>query len=155
MTIADLAEWCGTKIPANRFNGRWRAKSSLNWPRQPPPTPQMWDVFRRAIKRIFCKKCLNYPKRLDISLDHPLGAWLQTERNVMSQWYRTSETLFERVKCDGEELIARYTQQNENNDFTHDGYRQTLPPEAHPIDILKKNGKIHPQQNYHRDVPTI
>eukprot|EP00956_Cyclotella_meneghiniana_P012106 scaffold17184_cov44-Cyclotella_meneghiniana.AAC.2 len=30
----------------NRFNGRWRASSSLKWARQPPPTGPMWDKFQ-------------------------------------------------------------------------------------------------------------
>ena len=54
--LAELASICGKIIPVNRFNGRWRAKSSLNWPHQPPPTPEMWTLFRQVIKRVFCSK---------------------------------------------------------------------------------------------------
>jgi hypothetical protein len=55
VTIAELASLCGKFISPERLNGEWRATSTLNWPRQPRPTKEMWDVFRRVIKRAFCK----------------------------------------------------------------------------------------------------
>ena len=59
ITIAEMASLCGRYIPPDRFNGRWRAKSSLKWTRQPPPTGPMWDKFRQLIKRAFCFKKRN------------------------------------------------------------------------------------------------
>jgi hypothetical protein len=41
ITIAELATLCGRYIPPDRFTGRWRAKSTLKWPRQPRPSPEM------------------------------------------------------------------------------------------------------------------
>jgi hypothetical protein len=56
ITIAEMATLCGRYIPLDRFTGRWRAKSTLKWPRQPRPTPEMWTTFRRLIKRAFCSQ---------------------------------------------------------------------------------------------------
>lgn len=48
ITIAELADLDGNHLPTNRFNGRWRANSTLNWANQPPPTAEMWTLFRRV-----------------------------------------------------------------------------------------------------------
>jgi hypothetical protein len=69
VTIAELASEDGKYISPDRLNGQWRAKSRLNWPRQPPPTKEMWDVFRRAIKRAFCKRDLRAQVAHKVKLD--------------------------------------------------------------------------------------
>jgi hypothetical protein len=63
ITIAELASIDGKYLPPDRFNGRWRAKSKLKWPRQPPPTAAMWTTFRQLIKRAFCTKSKHYSKK--------------------------------------------------------------------------------------------
>ena len=93
VTLAEAASLCGTFIPPNRFNGRWRAKSNLKWPRQPPPTGVMWDTFRRLMKRAFCQKNLRAQKNHRIPLDKPLGEWYRAVRHVQYAMLTGRETV--------------------------------------------------------------
>eukprot|EP00956_Cyclotella_meneghiniana_P045670 scaffold379703_cov116-Cyclotella_meneghiniana.AAC.1 len=89
ITLAELASIDGKYIPANRFNGHWRAKSNLRWPRQPPPTKGMWDVFRRLVKRAFCSQYKQTLLQSNIQLDTALGDWYMTARHIQYDEYRT------------------------------------------------------------------
>ena len=75
ITIAELASIDSCTIPPNRFNGTLRAKSTLEWHRQPPPTQAMWTIFRQMIKRAFCTKHKNVSTKLATPLDRQLGKW--------------------------------------------------------------------------------
>jgi hypothetical protein len=117
ITLAELAAICGTKIPANRFTGRWRAKSALNWPNQPPPTSDMRKVFRQLIKRAFCSGAKYYPARLDVPLDTPLGSWLPSQRHIQHKFYRTSKTIFCRIDATS---FQQFTEDDNLSIFTPD-----------------------------------
>jgi hypothetical protein len=119
--------------------------SGLQWPNQPPPTQEMWTVFRQVIKRVFCSGNKYIPTRLDVPLDKPLGKWFKVERNTLSRYYRTSETIFHR-NDDG--TYHRYTEKPGSNYYVLAGTRDNLPPEAHPIDCTQKNGKYFPGQEF-------
>jgi hypothetical protein len=136
ITLADLED--GTTIPTNRFTGRWREKSSLRWPNQPPPTQEMWTVFCQVIKRVFCSRNKYIPTRLDVPLDKPLDRWLKAEWNTLAMYYRTSKTIFQRGDNG---VFHRYREKTGSNYYVLDGTQDNLPQEAHPIDCTQKNGK--------------
>jgi hypothetical protein len=152
ITLADLASLDGKYIPSNRFTGGWRAKSNLQWPNQPPPTTEMRTVFRQVIKRVFCSSNKFLPLRLDVPLDKPLGRWFKAERNTLAQYYRTSQTIFQRSD---DNIYQRYIEKPGSNYYIFDGTRDNLPPEAHPIDCTQKNGKCFPAQEFQFSPPSI
>jgi hypothetical protein len=146
ITIAELASICGTKIPAKHFTGRWRAKSNLNWPNQPSPTPEMWTVFRRLIKRAFCSRAKYFPVRLDVPLDSPLGAWLPSSRHIQHKYYRTSQTIFHRLS---DNCYRRYTESDVPSLYFPSTVRHSLPPEAHPTEITASGDRLQPIHQFH------
>jgi hypothetical protein len=116
ITIAEVASIDGKTIPANRFTGRWRAKSNLNWQRQPMPTEGMWKTFRQLIKRAFCSKSGYFPTTLPVPLDKPLGKWLNTTRHIEYNEYRTRTRIFIRDN----NQFKHYIEQSNANYFAQD-----------------------------------
>ena len=53
ITIAELADLDGETIDNKRLEEKWRAKSSLIWPRQCAPTSRQWDIFRSYLMKTF------------------------------------------------------------------------------------------------------
>jgi fructose-specific phosphotransferase system component IIB len=147
ITIAELASIDGKYLPPDRFNGRWRAKSKLKWPRQPPPTAAMWTTFRQLMKRAFCTKSKHYSTKIAVPLDTPLGPWLKNERHVQYRAYRTDRTIF----IPSDEVYERYIENEHANYFTLDDEKPTrnnIPPEAHPIETYISNEKLYSHHRY-------
>eukprot|EP00956_Cyclotella_meneghiniana_P019828 scaffold34484_cov39-Cyclotella_meneghiniana.AAC.4 len=149
ITIAELSTLCGRYIEPTRFNGRWRAKSRLRWPRQPPPTGPMWDTFQRLVKRAFCSRNMNRSKTQNIPLDKPLGSWYNIDRHVDYNAYRTQNIICIRPPTEGPSIYERYETVGEANYFTRQGDRFKLPFKSHPISVTEgREGHIHPDNQY-------
>jgi hypothetical protein len=133
ITIGELASVDGKYIPSNRFNGRGRAQSNLNWPRQPIPTKEMWIIFRQLIKRAFCSKYKWTPLKSDVRLDSPLGAWYQTHRHIQYEAYRTRVKLF----LHNNNNYRRFKEKENTNYFEEDGDAGVLPKAAHPTSTTR------------------
>ena len=144
ITIAEMADFSGKHIPANRFNGRLRAKSTLNWPRQPPPTPEMWNLFRQIFKRAFCLKHMFARITNAVNLDRPLGNWLNTERHINYEWYRTESIIFQRV----DNSFQVFKNEDGGIKFTAGGNVRELPPLCHPTDCYLKDSNAYPHFLY-------
>jgi ribonuclease HI len=147
ITIAELASIDGRYLPPDRFNGRWRAKSKLKWPHQPPPTAAMWTTFRQLMKQAFCTKSKHYSTKIAVPLDTPLGPWLKNERHVQYKAYRTDQTIF--ILSDV--VYERYIENEHANYFTLDAEKPTrnnIPPEAHPIETYISNEKLYSHHHY-------
>lgn len=106
ITITELAALCGTETPPDRFNGKWRAKLMLSWPRQPPPTREMFDVFRVLIKRAFCNGDMKAQKAHAVLLDVKLGDWYQTTRHVQYNEYLCRNVACRRQEAPGPLLYS-------------------------------------------------
>jgi hypothetical protein len=128
ITLAEIASIDGTKLPANQLNGKWRAKSTLRWPRQPAPTAAMWTVFRRLMKRAFCTKNRQTLIRCDVLLDRKLGKWINSTRHIEYDEYRTNKKYFIRQR-DG---FKRLYEKEGSNYFIDDSTCEKLPLAAHP-----------------------
>eukprot|EP00956_Cyclotella_meneghiniana_P023204 scaffold44714_cov61-Cyclotella_meneghiniana.AAC.4 len=152
ITVAELASIDGKYIPANRFNGHWRAKSNLHWPRQPPPTKGMWDVFRRLVKRAFCSQYKQTLLQSNIQLDTALGNWYITTRHIQYDKYRTRIKFFQRQN-DG---FQRYKEKDNTNYFIEDGHCEALPSAAHPAErTITLRGKLQATHPYSvAEIPT-
>ncbi|KAL3802447.1 hypothetical protein ACHAWO_004749 [Cyclotella atomus] len=133
ITLAEIASIDGTKIPANRMNGKWRAKSNLKWPRQPTPTASMWTVFRRLMKRAFCTKNKQTPIRCDVQLDRKLGNWINATRHIDYNEYRTNKKYFIRQS----EGFKRLCEKDGTNYFVDNGECDRLPLAAHPSESTR------------------
>jgi ribonuclease HI len=125
-----LAHVRGDRIPGDRMNGKWQAKSSLEWPRLPNPPPKFWAAFRWCMRRTFLRH--QRPRRLHqhIMLDTPLGAWLPRERHVEYDFYRTKDEAFNRNRRN----FLRYNEPTASNLFFAAGTSDSVPEDAHPID---------------------
>jgi hypothetical protein len=128
ITLAEIASIDGTKIPATHLNGKWRAKSTLKWPRQPTPTTAMWTVFRRLMKRAFCSKNMQTLLRSDVPLDRTLGKWINATRHIEYNEYRTNKKYFKRQP----EGFIRLCEKEGTNYFVDDGECNQLPLTAVP-----------------------
>jgi len=70
VTIADLANVKGDFIPAGQLTGRYQAGSNLEFPHQPCPHERDWQVFRRCLRKTFCKFVSGYVRPSDsLALD--------------------------------------------------------------------------------------
>ena len=105
----------------------------------------MRKVFRQLIKRAFCSRAKYYPTRLDVPLDAPLGSWISSHRHVQHNYYRTSKTIFRRIDANS---FQRFTEDDNPSIFTPDTIRNSLPPEAHPIEASVSGDNLHPSQPY-------
>ena len=134
ITIADLCNTRGTFIPGSRLDGRWRARSSLEWPVLNRPPAEFWRDFRWCIRRAFCMN--TRPGRLTqpIPLDMTLGPWLPATRHIVHDFYRTSTTAHQRTATG----FAHY------NEPTHDD----LPHDAHPIDACYDHDALWTSEGY-------
>ena len=150
ITIAEMASLCGRYIPPDRFNGRWRAKSSLKWTRQPPPTGPMWDKYRQLIKRAFCFKKRNTKIGQQVPLDQPLGQWYRNaRRHITYTAYRTRRVLFIQQSGQGPLCYDRYETNEKRNYFVEEGTSLKLPIDAHPVTTtLSRNGNLIADQEY-------
>jgi hypothetical protein len=148
ITIAEMASFCGKHIPPDRLNGTWRAQSRLNWPRQPKPTKEMWDVFRRMIKSAFCKGDKRAQLKHKVRLDTPLGAWLPTTRHIDYDVYRTQSYMFCKFNEPSPSLYERMEMPERSNYFIPTGIAHRLPRDAHPTDIMESS-----EEKYHATTP--
>eukprot|EP00956_Cyclotella_meneghiniana_P013829 scaffold20268_cov64-Cyclotella_meneghiniana.AAC.10 len=148
--IAEMTSLCRRYIPPNRFNGRWRARSSLKWARQPPPTGPMWDKFRQLVKRAFCFKKRNTRIDHQVPLDIPLGKWYNNARRHISyEAYRTRKVLFVQQQEYGQICYNRYVTNEDRNYFVMEGISMKLPPDAHPVTTtVSRNGNLIADQDY-------
>eukprot|EP00956_Cyclotella_meneghiniana_P010995 scaffold15408_cov41-Cyclotella_meneghiniana.AAC.13 len=144
ITIAEMTSLCGRYIPPNRLNGRWRARSSLKWARQPPPTGPMWDKFRQLIKRAFCFKKRHTRIDQQVPIDNPLGKWYNNARRHISyDAYRTKRILFVQQQGYSPICYDRYVTNEERNYLVKEGISLKLPPDAHPVTTtVSRNGNL-------------
>ena len=138
ITLSDAANLEGTHIPANRFDCSWRHKSDLKWPNQPRPMKEMFQIFRKLVKRAFCSKSGQLRTQHSLPLDKALGAWLPVDRHCTFKFHRTSNTIFKRSG----DNFERFVNMNDGTRFISDGYRASLPTEAHPIDCYEKDDNL-------------
>jgi hypothetical protein len=110
----------------------------------------MWKIFRRLIKRAFCSRAKYYPAQLDVPLDTPLGPWLPSQRHVQHKFYRTNNTLFQRTDSNS---FQRFTATDNPSIFTPNTTRDSLPPEAHPIETSMNGDNLQPSQQYDLILP--
>ncbi|EED89738.1 predicted protein [Thalassiosira pseudonana CCMP1335] len=163
ITIADLADSTGTFIPAGRLTGRWRAYSSLKWPRVAKPSKKAWAVFRRFLRCTFCQDHSPWAGvENSMELTEPLGKWFPVKRHVEFQCYRTSSRLYwrdtvERTSDDGdpeddrcEDTIAIqvFTEGKTKGYFEYSHDVDEVPLTAHPIAVHKLNDSIWTHRQY-------
>ena len=60
----------------------------------PEPTEKMWDAFRFLLRKTFCTKPKRVLKTKRMMLDEPLGKWIDTERHMQHEMYRTENMLY-------------------------------------------------------------
>jgi hypothetical protein len=71
-----------------------------------------------------------------VALDQPLGAWYKADRHIVYDAYRTKNIICRRQVDAGVSLYDRYIEDGiMSNFYIQDGFRPTLPRDAHPIDI--------------------
>jgi hypothetical protein len=136
ITISELASIDCKYIPANCFNGQWRAKSNLRWPRQPAPTKGMWDIFRRLVKQALCLQYKHTPLKSNVHLYRVLGGWYQTTRHVQYDEYRTRIKFFQQQ----DNGFQRYAEKDNTNYLSEDGHCEALPAAAHPAESTRTIG---------------
>jgi hypothetical protein len=114
----------------------------------------MWDVFRRVIKRAFCKGDIKAQIAHKVKLDAPLGAWLPAERHIQYDFYRTNRYLFCRFEDPSPSLYERMEIEGEKNDFEPTGIAIKLPKDAHLTGLTEgSEGKYHPTTPFHFHPP--
>ena len=146
ITIAELAEEGGMRIPSNRLTGFWRAESTLEWPNLPEPTPKMWDAFRFYLRKSFCTKPKRISRMSAMPLDIALGKWIDTDRHVSYDKYRTEQWMY--IRQEGRDVLAdgdyvRYELVNEHGNCfkaTRDVVRR---PPQHAIPMVAYTRERH------------
>ncbi|KAL7550562.1 hypothetical protein ACHAWF_015354 [Thalassiosira exigua] len=156
ITIAELAEEGGLRIPPHRLQGLWRAKSSLKWPNLPKPTKKMWQAFRFYLRKSICKRKKRVLAIQAMPLDTPLGPWYSdATRHVTYDKYRTLEWMY--IRKEGRDDVAngafmRYElQHNMGNLFKTTGDAVETPPDhAIPVNGYTRTShtKAYPLQEY-------
>jgi hypothetical protein len=137
-----MATLCGRYIPPDRFTGRWRARSTLKWPRQPPPTPEMWITFRRLIKRAFCLRHKGALIKYQVALEKHLGAWYDADRHIEYDVYRSKNVICKRQQTQGASIYDKYIEDGKSNFFIQDGIRYQPTHKSHPIEITQHGDRI-------------
>lgn len=66
ITIADLAGLDGKHINFEQIDGKWRADSSLTWPRQCAPTKAQWKLFHWALKKPSVRQAAEEEKHFNL-----------------------------------------------------------------------------------------
>ncbi len=129
ITLANIASERGDVIPGDRMNGKWRAKSNLEWPDIPCPPSSYWSIFRWCMRKAFANT--TRPGRLvkPVRLDRSLQSWLPVERHIEYQFYRTAHTAYNR---NGSNYLT-YTEPTERGLFFAHGTTTTLPIDSQPI----------------------
>ena len=146
ITISDLADAGGTRIPANRLGGSWRADSSLSWPDLPAPTEKMWTAFRFFLRKTFCVRPARVLRTQPMILDTALGHWYKRQSHLTHDMYRTLEHLY--IRREGRDILAdgnfvRFDiQHNMGNRFRTSGNTVTMPPpHAIPVGAYCRPGR--------------
>lgn len=154
ITIAELADESGLRIPAERLNGEWQAESTLRWPNATRPSPKMFRTFQWFLRRTFCQQPARWYKRHPLPLDVPLGPWLQVDRHISHAVYRTEEWVYERQVMPGQQRIMRYGRHSHaRTGFTEDTVVDDIPAHAIPITAESRGSFILPIQLYETEAP--
>ena len=132
ITLADLADATGTHIPGERISGNWRARSTLEWPRQPRPPKKAFTVLRRVLRDTLCPEVSPWlPWYLDYTLAHPLGQWHNVPRHVIADCVRTEDHIY---KYDEDvNLTFSFKIDGASGMFSPAGEVESVPDHAYPI----------------------
>jgi len=115
-------------IPGGRLSGDFQASTKRQWPNLPRPPPTWWRVYRSAIRKAFAPNIRSRRLSTAIKLATPLGRWLNTPRNVISEHHRNSDEAF---VVDGD-TIHRYAAVTQHH-FKISGTVESIPDDAHPV----------------------
>ena len=145
ITIAELADESGKSISPAKLNGTWRADSTLDWPDMPEPTEKMWDAFRFLLRKTFCTKPKRVLKTKRMMLDEPLGKWIDTERHIQHEMYRTENMLCIRK----ENKFDTYCLQSLcGTAFKREGEADSVPARAIPTDGYTRFNRAYSYYEY-------
>jgi len=156
ITVAELADLNGREISPHKINGEWRAQSTLVWPTQAKPSDKMWKSFRMCLRATCCKNPKRVLYRKPLPLDQPLGKWLQTDRHLQYQYYRSQEWVYSR-ELELSTKFMRYTKcTSGHNAFKEDAtVNDDLPGHVIPVEAYIKYKFVYPIQKYETVQPTI
>ena len=129
ITIAELANIDGRTIDIARLCGQWRAKSSLNWPNQPPPSGDHWAAFRKCIRMRYCSTASAWQRNGKYLLDHPLGMWIPAVRHIQHTFHKTQDGI---IVCD-ESGLTTYAPTGISGHYSPTGPCHQIPLSSHPI----------------------
>ena len=130
--ITDLPNDQGRHIPGNQMNGEWHASSTLIWSRLPKSPAKYRAVFRWCIQGAFSS--IRKPGFLKqaVRLDQPIGPWRKTERHIQYKYYCTKDEAF---NWDNDHFLHYNNPATKAQIFEAHGIIETLPLDAHPIDV--------------------
>ena len=155
LTIADMADPSGKFIPDDMLTGEWQAGSDLFWPHQDNPPQSFWAVFRKCLRKTFCKRTSPHQQvSAGMDLDLPLGLWLPVPRHVWFDVYITQEYLYQRINSE----IWRMRPTNHRGFYQKDRRVEIIPLDAHPIRWTQVDDQIWTHRRHHlsaiQDSPT-
>jgi hypothetical protein len=86
--LSEITAADGISLARDAWTGNRARFSYLLWPFQPKPGPRSWQLWRRLLARAFLdtppQKCT--PKTKDLTMLHPLGAWLARASWIFRKW---------------------------------------------------------------------
>jgi ribonuclease HI len=151
ITVADMADYNGTRISPEKLNGTWRAPSSLKgWPNLPRPSEKMKEAFWFYLRHSICSRPGRASKNRPLPLDDHLGPWIEADRHIQHEFYRTETwTYVRRENEQGEITLTRYSEStNLHETFHHESEVERIPTHAHPVDGVVQNTTFHPYHQY-------
>jgi hypothetical protein len=127
ITIADLADETGAKIPGHRFTGRWQANSTLTWPDIPQPPSSLMALFRSIIRKAYATTLTSKHTNDTITLAKHLGPWNSNKNHINYTAYRTAIQVF--IRHDN--AFHVFYAQNART-FVYNHTSATIPDTTHP-----------------------
>jgi hypothetical protein len=145
ITISDLADITGAKIPGMRFTGKWQAQSRLTWPDIPTPPRNLISLFRSCIKKAYATKSPSKNTLSDMTLDKHLGPWNSQTGHIDYDAYRTHTQIFIRHRDQFNIFHATHPQY-----FTYSHTTTDIPDTAHPTSAHISEGRVYSHHPYSR-----
>jgi hypothetical protein len=143
-SLSEISSGNGLTLDRTAWNGSRARFSPFLWPFQPKPGPRSWRVWRRLLAQEFLCDTPKHttPSTKDLSLLHPLGAWLPGSDWLCRRWafhylrstgqlYQATGTRYSVHTC------SRRSRRRSSVFPRHsDSFSTTLPPDAVPVDEL-------------------
>jgi hypothetical protein len=143
ITIADLADATGAKIPGNRFSGAWQAQSNLTWPEIPTPPKKLLSIFRSIIRTAYATTTTSNNTLSVLALRRHLGPWNSQQSHIQYDSYRTHTQIFIRNDNRFDVFHAHHPQH-----FTFSHHVDEIRTSAHPTIAHIDNGRAYSHLPY-------